>query len=125
MHDCLTSLARLQNNVVQIGELEEANAALEDMNTQMEASALQAETQRDKLKAELDSHRKDGKQVEDLEGELSALTQRLSVSAIICNLQHTFLCHPTSFPYAAAVPLLSYSQAEEVGPQKQKPYSIY
>ena len=72
---------------MKVGELEEANAALEDMNTQMEASALQAQSQKDELQAQITSLLSNQEQAAGLEKQKQDLKLQLQVQPIF------LLCH--------------------------------
>ena len=64
---------------MKVGELEEANAALEDMNTQMEATSLQAQSQRDELQAQIASLMRGQEQAASLEKQRQDLKLTLQV----------------------------------------------
>ena len=69
---------------MKVSELEEANAALEDMNTRMEATALQAQSQRDEMQAQIASLKSDQERAAHLEKQKQDLKLQLQVRP--CNI---------------------------------------
>lgn len=85
----------------QVEELEEANAALEDMNTQMEAASLRAQQQRDELQSRLEAQEKSEKDAESLQNVIQSLNVELQVQILIRLVTLSCILHQARKGWAA------------------------